>query len=236
MGEISETDTAKRAGYWKRFFQVLRGVAFSGALLFLLAGKIDWVWGWVYIGLWLLTIMGMALIIERSNPGHIASRAEKPKYTAKWDETLIRVYTVSSYAVLVVAALDAGRFEWTRMALWLHLLGVGVGVLAFGLNTWAMSCNKFTKTHAAIQKDEDHQVVKDGPYAHIRHPMYTASLFMWLGIPLVLGSVWSLLPAGLSAALMVVRTVMEDRMLQAELPGYREYTQEVRFRLIPGVW
>jgi protein-S-isoprenylcysteine O-methyltransferase Ste14 len=236
MAEESETINSNRTGFWKRFFQVLSGMAISGALLFLLAGKMDWLWGWVYLGLWLLTIVGMSLIIERYNPGHIASRAEKPKYTAKWDENLIRVYTLSSYAVLVVAALDAGCFEWSSMPLWLHLLGVCIGVLAFGLNTWAMSSNKFSKTHVAIQKDEAHHVVKEGPYAYIRHPMYTASFLMWSGIPLVLGSVWSLVPAGISVALMVVRTALEDRMLQAELSGYREYTQEVRFRLIPGVW
>jgi protein-S-isoprenylcysteine O-methyltransferase Ste14 len=148
----------------------------------------------------------------------------------------MRFYTVSSYAVLVVAALDAGRFQWTGMPLWLHIVGTVLGALAFGLTTWVMSSNKFTKTHAAIQDDEGQFVVKTGPYGFVRHPMYSASLLMWLCIPLVLGSVWALVPAGIRAALIVARTVLEDRMLQQELSGYQEYTREVRFRLIPGVW
>ena len=236
MTQVSITGETNRAGFWKRFFQVLGGVAISGALLFVLAGRINWLWGWVYIGTWLLVMAGMSVIVEHLNPGHLASRAEKPKFTAKWDERLMRAYTTASYAVLVVAALDAGRFEWTSLPLWLHLVGIGCGLLAFMLNTWALSSNQFTKTHAAIQADQSHYVVKVGPYGFIRHPMYTAGAWMWIGIPLVLGSVWALLPAGISAVLIVVRTALEDRMLQAELVGYREYTQEVRFRLLPGVW
>ena len=99
-----------------------------------------------------------------------------------------------------------------------------------------MSTNKFTKTHVAIQKEEGHQVVITGPYGHIRHPMYSAGLLMWLGIPLVLGSLWGLIPGGLCMLLMVVRTALEDRILTADLPGYREYSQQVGYRLIPGIW
>lgn len=233
--EIEQT-TPPQAGLWKRFRQVLAGVAISAMLLFTLAGRVDWVWGWVYIVLWLLVMAGMLVIVEKYNPGHLASRAEKPKNAERWDVALMRVYTFTGYAVLVVAALDAGRFEWSTVPLWLQLLGIGISAAAFALNTWAMSTNKFTKTHVAIQEEEQHHVVSSGPYAHIRHPMYSAGLLMWLGIPLVLGSLWALLPGGLSMLVMVVRTTLEDRTLKNNLPGYREYTRQVRYRLIPGIW
>jgi protein-S-isoprenylcysteine O-methyltransferase Ste14 len=233
--EIYRT-TPPQAGLWKRLRQVLTGVAISALLLFTLAGHVDWVWGWVYIVLWLLVMAGMLVIVEKHNPGHLASRAEKPKNSKGWDIALMRVYTFTGYTVLVVAALDAGRFEWGEVPLWLHLLGIGVSAGAFALNTWALSSNKFTKTHVAIQEDEQHHVVSSGPYAHIRHPMYSAGLLMWLGIPLVLGSLWALLPGGLSMLVMVVRTVLEDRTLKNNLPGYGEYARQVPYRLIPGVW
>jgi protein-S-isoprenylcysteine O-methyltransferase Ste14 len=122
------------------------------------------------------------------------------------------------------------------MPLWAHLLGAAFGIAAFGVSTWAMSINKFTKTHVAIQEDEDHTVVTDGPYAYIRHPMYSAGILMWFGIPLVLGSFWAMIPGGLAALTLLVRTILEDRMLTNDLPGYGEYTRQVRHRLIPGIW
>ena len=236
MMKTSDQEEVTRAGFWKRFRQVLAGVAVSGVVLFALAGRVDWVWGWVYIGLWLLSTLGMSLIVERYNPGHLASRAERPDNAEDWDVVLLRVYSFISWSVLVVAGLDAGRFQWTTMPVWLHLLGVGLAAAAYALNTWALSTNKFAKTHVAYQEEEGHQVVMVGPYAYLRHPMYAAGLLMWIGIPLVLGSLWALVPGGLSAATLVVRTALEDRMLKNNLPGYREYTRQVGYRLIPGVW
>ena len=86
-----------------------------------------------------------------------------------------------------------------------------------------------------IQKDRGHYVVKNGPYAYVRHPGY-ASGVTGFSIPFALGSLWALIPVFIGVCLVVVRTYLEDRTLQMELPGYRDYTQEVRWRLVPGVW
>ena len=87
-----------------------------------------------------------------------------------------------------------------------------------------------------IQDDRGHQTITHGPYRFVRHPMYAGLLFTFLGIPLLLGSWWALAPSALNVILFVVRTALEDKTLQAELPGYLEYTHQVRYRLVPGIW
>jgi protein-S-isoprenylcysteine O-methyltransferase Ste14 len=87
-----------------------------------------------------------------------------------------------------------------------------------------------------IQTDREQTVIDTGPYAIVRHPGYSSGLLILVGIPLTLGSVWALIPASLSWLLLVLRTQWEDETLQAELPGYKEYTERVRYKLIPGIW
>ena len=102
--------------------------------------------------------------------------------------------------------------------------------------TWAESVNKFFEPTVRIQTDRGHKVIDTGPYALVRHPGYVAACLLFMGMPLALGSLWALIPAVLSCLLLVVRTILEDRTLREELSGYEEYTQRVRYRLIPGVW
>jgi protein-S-isoprenylcysteine O-methyltransferase Ste14 len=101
---------------------------------------------------------------------------------------------------------------------------------------WAMAVNPFLSTIVRIQDDRGHFVVTSGPYRYVRHPMYAMILLMWPGIALELGSWWALIPAVVIAIVFVIRTTLEDRTLQAELPGYAAYGQQTRYRLLPGVW
>ncbi|MBC7224324.1 MAG: isoprenylcysteine carboxylmethyltransferase family protein, partial [Anaerolineae bacterium] len=105
-----------------------------------------------------------------------------------------------------------------------------------GLATWAMASNPFFSAFVRIQRERGHRVVADGPYRYVRHPGYLGAIVFQMAIPLALGSLWALLPSGVAAALYVARTVLEDRTLQEELAGYREYAQKVRHRLLPGLW
>jgi protein-S-isoprenylcysteine O-methyltransferase Ste14 len=107
----------------------------------------------------------------------------------------------------------------------------GVGIL-----TWAQSVNKFFEKTVRIQTDRGHKVVDTGPYAIVRHPGYVGFMLFFVGGALCLGSLWALIPAGFASSLLVLRTRWEDRTLQAELPGYKEYAQRVHCKLIPGVW
>jgi protein-S-isoprenylcysteine O-methyltransferase Ste14 len=109
-------------------------------------------------------------------------------------------------------------------------------VLGQGLFSWAMASNKYFSTCVRIQIDRGHTVATSGPYRYIRHPGYVGYTVSFLGMSLALGSLWAIIPAGLIACLLVVRTALEDRTLQDELPGYKDYAQRVRYRLLPGIW
>src|SRR5262249_16823982 len=105
-----------------------------------------------------------------------------------------------------------------------------------GIVTWAEAVNKFFEVTVRIQTERGHEVIDAGPYALVRHPGYVGGILFCVGTALCLGSVWALVPAGLASALLILRTRWEDQRLPAGLPGYQEYTERVRRRLIPGVW
>jgi protein-S-isoprenylcysteine O-methyltransferase Ste14 len=140
------------------------------------------------------------------------------------------------FLVPLVAALDL-RFGWTReyATLW-QAVSAGVYALALGLTGWAMISNAYFSTAVRIQADRGQQVCRSGPYRYVRHPGYVGFFFQALSVPIMLGSLWALLFAIPAGVLMVIRTYLEDNMLKEELPGYSEYTQEVKYRLLPGVW
>jgi len=108
--------------------------------------------------------------------------------------------------------------------------------LGFVATTWVYAVNKFAEPSVRIQSERGQAVVDTGPYAIVRHPLYAASIVLFVGMALAMGSYWALIPAAFGFAVIVVRIVLEDRLLQIELTGYREYASRVRFRLIPGVW
>ena len=104
------------------------------------------------------------------------------------------------------------------------------------LNQWAMVHNPHFERGVRIQAEREHRVAKTGPYRYVRHPAYIGSFAFELATPILLGSLWALIPGVLSALLILVRTALEDKTLQEELPGYREYARHTRYRLLPGVW
>ena len=117
------------------------------------------------------------------------------------------------------------------LALVMPRLGLGMGIV-----TWAEAVNKFFEPTVRIQKERGHRVIDTGPYAIVRHPGYVGGFFFFIGMAFCLGSLWAMIPAGLTSLALILRTQWEDQMLQAELTGYKEYTQRVRYKLIPGVW
>jgi protein-S-isoprenylcysteine O-methyltransferase Ste14 len=140
------------------------------------------------------------------------------------------------YAIIPVAALDDGRFHCFPLPLWVVGLGYILFLVGMGIVTWAEAVNKFFEVTVRIQTDRGHKVIGTGPYAIVRHPGYVGAIFFFMWTALCLGSVWALVPAGLASAVIILRTKWEDQTLQAELPGYKEYTQRVRYKLIPGLW
>ncbi len=205
-------------------------------LLFLPAGTVTWARGWLFVLVFLLTMALMALYLGRVNPEIFTARSRIHEGTKRWDRILLALLFPTMAAILPVAALDDGRFRWFPVPWWVCVLGYVLLLAGMGITAWAQAVNRFFEPGVRIQTDRGHRVIDTGPYAIIRHPGYVAACLLFVGIALALGSFWALIPAGLASLLLIVRTRWEDQMLQTELAGYKEYTQRVRSRWIPGIW
>jgi protein-S-isoprenylcysteine O-methyltransferase Ste14 len=231
----SKTDIERGILRWAG--QMIAALVFAWVILFLAAGRLDWAAGWVYLGMNLLTQALSAAVLLPQQPDMLAERSKVREGTKRWDRVLApAIVVLGTLAVLVTAGLDA-RFGWSapiNSGLWGLSLALAFGSQMFVL--WAMAANPFFATTARIQDERGQRAVSSGPYRFVRHPGYLGSLVYNLAIPLVLGSLWTFVPALLTIVLPVVRTELEDRTLRAELPGYSAYAVVVRHRLIPGVW
>ena len=205
-------------------------------LLFLPAGRLDWWDAWVFIGLYSLFILAYGLWSSGNDPAQLAERSHTAANVKKWDQIILWIYTLLLLLMMVMAGLDGGRFHWMPVALSVRLLGWLDLVLAGSWIWWVITANTFLSSHVRIQEERGHQTVTRGPYRFIRHPMYSGIIIFILCIPLVLDSTLASIPSIIIVALFILRTVLEDRTLQNELPGYKEYAQKVRYRLIPGIW
>ena len=218
-----------------RIIQVFVLVLLMGLVLFLSAGRLDWPAAWIFLGFYVLVILTLGVWAMRKNPEVVNERG-KMQNIKSWDKTLMIIYTVMLFVLFAVAGLDAGRFGWSVMPIALQVVGFVALAFAMAVTYWAMATNPFLSTIVRIQDDRGHYVVTSGPYRYVRHPMYAVMFLMWPGIALELGSWWALIPAAVIVIVFVIRTALEDRTLQAELPGYVEYAQRVRYRLVPGIW
>ena len=219
-----------------RLIQVFGSVVIMGIMLFLAAGRLDWTAAWVYLALNMLIVGTVGMYVARRNPDVINERGRIGREVKSWDLVLMTAYTLMLFVLLIVAGLDGVRFGWTTMHVAVQAVGVLGMVLAMVCSYWAMLSNPFLSTIVRIQDDRGHRVATTGPYHFVRHPMYVGVIVLWLSTALILGSWWALVPGLLIAVIFVIRTALEDRMLQTELPGYADYAKQVRYRLVPGVW
>jgi protein-S-isoprenylcysteine O-methyltransferase Ste14 len=153
------------------------------------------------------------------------------------NRVLLGIYgTLTPLVIPIVAGLDF-RFGWPpEVAIWLQVAGFVVYALGWALHLWAMAANRYHALVVRIQSDRGQTVVTGGPYRFVRHPTYVGGIVMTVAAALVLGAAWALIPGALGGLLLFIRTILEDRTLQRELDGYREYAARVRYRLLPGVW
>ncbi|MFA7303513.1 MAG: isoprenylcysteine carboxylmethyltransferase family protein [Methanoregula sp.] len=207
--------------------------AVMGILLFVPAGTLDWPMAWILLGLFIVNFNINNLVIK---PGLIEERYQRHKDSKKWDRYLVTVIILTGFFSMIVAGLDY-RFGWTNpFPISVLVIALGMVILSYVLTIWAMISNPFFSATIRIQNDRGHSVVTHGPYRYVRHPGYVGMILNVIFTPLVLGSTWALVPAVIAIGLHVVRTYLEDKTLQAELAGYRDYTGLVRYRLVPGVW
>jgi len=222
--------------------QLLRGIvillALPAVILFGSSGQLQWGMAWIYVGLTAAFSLGSRIIMLWKTPELAAERGQAlgKKDTEPWDKVLMPLGVIIFIIVLIVAGLDK-RFEWSPdLPLVLHVAAFVITALGYSFSSWATVANKFFSSVVRIQRDREHTVVASGPYNLVRHPAYAGTVVTSLATPLLLGSLWALIPAALAACQLVVRTALEDKTLQEELEGYHDYAARVRYRLLPGVW
>jgi protein-S-isoprenylcysteine O-methyltransferase Ste14 len=208
-----------------------------GVALFLPAGTLGWLHGWLFLAVFLgVTLIAMAWL-SRVNPEIFVARSRVTgEGTKAWDRVLLWFLLAGYVAVLVVAALDDGRFHWAPAPPWAVLAGYVLIIAGTVGTTWAQAVNRHFEPSVRIQSDRNHHVITTGPYALVRHPGYVFGTILTFGIALALGSWWALVPVALVGVVLVIRTRLEDATLQRELPGYAEFAARVRYKWIPGVW
>jgi protein-S-isoprenylcysteine O-methyltransferase Ste14 len=214
---------------------VLAGGAFV-LVIFAAAGTFLWPRLWFFLGFYALTTSALLLWLRLRDPDLLKERMTPKKDAKAWDKVIIRIYTALLMVVYIIVALDAVRFRWSHVPGVLSWLAFAVVFLAWILVFWTFRENAFLSSLVRIQTDRGHTVCTTGPYRFVRHPLYAALIVFNLAAPVFLGSFYALVPAGLIAGLFVLRTSLEDRTLQRELPGYTEYAAKTRWRLVPHVW
>lgn len=204
--------------------------------LFVSAGSIDWTMAWIFITIVAASQISVAVILMISNPELMEERAES-KGERDLDRILAGVMAVfGPVSMCIVAGLNM-RFGWLpRIPFVIQIAGIVLAVLGSLVTAWAMASNKFFYGVLRIAQEKGHTVCTSGPYQYVRHPGYLGAILFDPATPLILNSVWALIPAVLTIYAIIVRTVHEDKALKKGLDGYQDYTQQVRYRLLPGVW
>lgn len=212
------------------------GLLIMLGLFFLIAGRIDYWQGWVFGAVNFLIVL--ALFLKFSDISEIMKKRAKPGSGTKWwDKLFWAFFGPMNLAIIIIACLDAGRFQWSPpLPLFIYPVVYALYLLSSSLHFWAIRANRFYSSTVSIRSEDGQEVIQSGPYSFVRHPGYSGIAMMVVSIAIVLGSLWAILPAACVVVLLVLRTLLEDSALQQELSGYQAYTKKVRYRLLPKIW
>jgi protein-S-isoprenylcysteine O-methyltransferase Ste14 len=217
-------------------FRETLGLVVMGAALFSSAGTFIWWPAWSLIGVMAVWIAATAIIILQVNPDLLAERLGPRRGAKRWDVAIMSLLGLLQLARYIAAGLDL-RNSWTgSFPLAVQMISLIVCALGYALVVWATASNTFFSQIARIQSERGHTVVTGGPYRTLRHPAYLGAILYELAAPVLLASWWAFLISIPAVLLIILRTALEDRMLLAGLNGYRAYSMQVRYRLVPGVW
>jgi protein-S-isoprenylcysteine O-methyltransferase Ste14 len=212
------------------------GLVFMGVALFWSAGRIDWWSAWAALAVMSVWSIATAVIIFRFNPDLLAERMGPRQGAKRWDIAIMSTLGLTQLARYIVAGLDQ-RYGWTGgLPLAAQIGALIISILGYTLVVWATASNAFFSQIVRIQSERNHTVATGGPYRYMRHPAYLGALAYELAVPILLASWWAFMISLLNVVLLIIRTALEDRTLQAELTGYPDYVRQVRYRLLPGIW
>jgi len=227
----------KPAMIWLRL--VVRMTFFAVALMWP-AGTWWWWEAWALVGLWTIFGVVMTNYLLRHDPALLAERLKLVplhKDQKSWDKVLMLLFFIAGIGLYLIPGFDVVRYEWSEpLPAWMRVLAMIVHIPCFLFLGWVMRENTFLSQVVKIDEARGHQVISTGPYAWVRHPMYTVVIVLLFAVPVALGSRFALVLTLFLTLLLIVRTYLEDRTLHAELEGYPEYAKQTPYRLIPGIW
>lgn len=223
---------------WRIIVQLVIVVIIAPFIPMIISSQWGWWQAWAYAVASILAFVISRLIVNRVHPDLIKERSRfmQAKDTKPWDKILAPLLGLGTILILVVAGLDK-YYAWSpASSLISNLVALFGIVLGYGFSSWALVENRFFSGTVRIQTERGHHVITTGPYRIVRHPGYAGGLLGYILIPMLLDSLWAFIPAVLLAIVMIIRTALEDKTLQAELPGYKEFVQKTKYRLLPGIW
>jgi protein-S-isoprenylcysteine O-methyltransferase Ste14 len=221
----------------KWLLQNLIWVIALGVLLFVTAGTLDWPSAWVFLGTSAAIGIGFGWWLAKTDPALLAERMRPmmQKDQPAADKKFMLVFGVTALIWFLAIGFDK-RLHASDIPVALQALGLAMLLLTTGFIMWVMRENSFAAPVVKVQTERGHRVVSTGPYAWVRHPMYSGTILFFVGVPLLLGSWWGVALSPLFVILFAIRSGIEERALVAGLPGYADYTRRVRYRLVPGLW
>lgn len=228
----------KQLRIFRIILQVVIFILFIPMLPVIISGAWNWWQGWLYAFVYILGFGISRWLAHRHSPDILAERAKlaTQKDAKPWDKILAPLVGIGGGLIPISAGVEKRLGEAVNFQLPVEMIGLLLLILGFILGSYALIENKFFSGVVRIQNDRGHYVIDSGPYRWIRHPGYAGALLSYIGIPLLLDSIWTYIPVAFMAIILIIRTSLEDLTLQKELPGYAEYTTRTRYRLFPGVW
>jgi len=193
--------------------------------------------GWIFVGSNTAALVVGSIIVGRKSPDLLLERNTRHKDAKSWDKVLSPFIALGGPVLIwMTAGLDK-RFQWSpEISQDIQIAGLATTLIGMSLVVWSMVSNKFFSGVVRIQSDRGHSVADCGPYRYVRHPGYAGFIVTYLTTPLALGSLWALLPGGITVCVTVIRTWLEDQTLKEELDGYKAYADRVIYQLVPGLW
>lgn len=218
--------------FFEAIIKFLLGVVLIGLLIFLPAGTLNYFNGWLFMIVLFVPMFIAGIVMMIKNPSLLASRLDA-KEKQKEQGIVIKLSGLMFVVGFILAGLDF-RYGWIKLPSWLPYIFAILFILGYILFGFVLKQNTYLSR--TIKVEEGQTVVDTGLYGVVRHPMYMATLLMFLSMPLILGSLVSFFVFLMYPILIGIRAVNEEKLLEKELKGYKEYKQKVKYRIIPFIW
>jgi len=208
------------------------GIPFIALIILLPAGTWSYWQGWLYLVTLLLPMLVSTVYLFKNDPA-LLERRLRMREKENTQQKIIGVLGVYFLLAFTLPGFDV-RFGWSNVPAWVSILADGLVFVGYMITFWVLTVNSFLSR--TVEVDANQRVVSTGPYAIVRHPMYFGVALLYIASPLALGSYWAILPALMILPLLAARILNEEDVLLRDLPGYAEYRQKVKYRLLPGIW